>query len=1162
MKKFLLWICAAAVAVSASAADRAPLAKRITPNTPYPGIEALTEQAPKQSWRDTFFPKRQKANPAAEAAGLRSTAIRKLHLANHDNLAKVPASYSARLMGSVVYSDNPEMAPGIHVLPLTHDGAFQSKLPNIDATYGGVAVDGVYYAHCLYNFLGLMQIPMVAAYDLETGKELDYWFTDGEEFAMDLTYNPKDGKVYGIFFGAEGEGEDATSYQYLGTIEYLEDAPVVTELFKLSGSWYGLAADAEGDLYGIKAYQMMGNTTNCSLEKIDLEKQTSSRICLMGYIPKYNQSAAFDYATGTFYTTASPSDETGRLFKADIKTKKASLVANYTYCEQICGLYSLTKPVAEGAPAPAANLTAEFPNPSLSGTFTFEIPTETFQETELTGDIDYTVTAAGQTFTGTAKPGETVSKEITFTANGNVEFAVELSNAAGAAPEAYLLEFIGYDIPDFPKNVTVEEGPQEGYVTLKWQPVTTDIRGVAMPGITYSVYMVDGYQAYPVAQDLTSTTYTFKVCEPTDEQALYQFCIGAIGQEMLSDLYPTTLIPLGAPYENYRETFPEAGLTYDLSIMTIQEGGQWVLAADSQIANLGVSDQNGDGGCLVFSASYANASAAIISGKISLKDLEEPTLSFWAYTLVANSGAAQDEVKVEITNDGGKTYTEVLNKTMAQISETAGWHNVAIDLSEYKDQVIRFRISATATFYGILFFDNIYCGETIHTDAGISFYNADSSFSPGKPFMVEAQVGNKGVDLLQNIKVNVYVDGEPVQTSTIPSLEPSKNANVVFNIPTAEMDETAKRVFFTIECEGDEDPSNNGTGYYDVRAMLSVLPYVNTLAATADEKTVTLTWDDPDGNNIEHFEDATSWAKTFGDWTFIDGDLAPVGGFQGLELPGQIAGTSLMSFFVFDASGPEYNSTFAAHSGNKYLAALFRYDGRTIDEWAISPALTGEAQVISFFAKSYTSDYPESIEVLYSTTDKEIDSFVKVTEMNPVPDEWTEVTASLPEGAKYFAIRATSTDAFMLMIDDVDFKAANPKEMPAITGYDVYRNNVKVNAAPVEDNTYTDTVDEDGEYEYAVKALYAEGSSRASNRATVQVGTTGIDAVAAEGNVTITTAEGAIVVIGAEGKAVTVAAVDGKTIYAGTAAATTTVAVQPGVYVVKADNTVAKVIVR
>lgn len=1154
MKKFLLWICAAAVATSAMAADRVSLAERITAKTPYPGIEALTRPAPKADIRMSFAKPR---HAAKTVEGLHSNDFRKLVLANSNNLAKAPASYTPRIMGSVVYSDDENFEPGLCVIPMTHDGAFQTLIPDVDATYGGVAADGLYYAQSVFNFFGY-QFPMVSCYDLSTGEEVGYWFTEGEELAMDLAYNAKDGKIYGIFFGAEGDEENATSYQFLGTIDYQEEAPVITEVCKLDGTWFALAVDAEGDFYGIKAFQMMGQTTNCTLEKIDIEKGKSSRICRLGYQPRYQQSATFDYATGMFYTTAAPADESGRLYQVDMKTKKASLVANYVNSEVVCGIFTLTAPVAEGAPAPASNLVANFPNPSLTGTFSFDIPNETFQETELTGDVDYTVLAAGQSVSGTAKAGETVTKDFTFTDNGNVEFAVVLSNAAGDAPESFITAFIGYDVPDYPKNVTVEEGPQEGYVTLKWQPVTTDIRGVAMPGITYAVFNVEGSTAYSVADNLTSTTCTFKVCEPTDEQGLYRFCVAAVGQDMYSMLYPTDYIPLGAPYENYRETFPGGELTYDLLLQNFAGSAQWGLFTS---ATLGLADQNGDDGLVGCQASAAGDSTALVSAKISLKDIKEPIFSLWSYTIVGNYGASTNEVKVEISTDG-KEYTEVFNKTVAQIGETEGWHQAIVDLSAYKDQVIRFRLTATTRSMAFTIFDNIYCGETIHKDAGVSFYDADATYVPGKPFMVEAQVGNKGVDPIEGVKVTVYVDGEPTETKDVAALEVGKTANVVFNVPTGEMDETYKRVFFAIECEGDEDPSNNGTGYYDVRASLSTLPYVTTLAGTADEKTVTLTWDDPEVSSIEDFEDATSWADAFGDWTFIDGDLSPIGGFQGLDIPGHAAGSALSSFFVFDSSAPGFNASFAAHSGDKYLAALFRYDGGVIDEWAISPALTGEAQVVSFYAKSYSASYPEAIEVLYSTTDKDRQNFVKVTELYPVPDDWTEITAALPEGAKYFAIRAVSEDAFMLMIDDVDFKAATPKEMPAITGYDIYRNNVKVNAAPVEDNTYTDTVEEDGEYTYAVKALYAEGSSRASNRATVQVGTTGIDAVAAAGNVTITTAEGAIVVTGAEGKAVTVAAVDGKTIYAGTAAATTTVAVQPGVYVVKADTTVAKVIVR
>ena len=46
---------------------------------------------------------------------------------------------------------------------------------------------------------------------------------------------------------------------------------------------------------------------------------------------------------------------------------------------------------------------------------------------------------------------------------------------------------------------------------------------------------------------------------------------------------------------------------------------------------------------------------------------------------------------------------------------------------------------------------------------------------------------------------------------------------------------------------------------------------------------------------------------------------------------------------------------------------MFAYDDSQVDDWAISPALSGNAQTISFYAKSYSKDYPEKIEVLYST---------------------------------------------------------------------------------------------------------------------------------------------------------------------------------------------------
>ena len=55
---------------------------------------------------------------------------------------------------------------------------------------------------------------------------------------------------------------------------------------------------------------------------------------------------------------------------------------------------------------------------------------------------------------------------------------------------------------------------------------------------------------------------------------------------------------------------------------------------------------------------------------------------------------------------------------------------------------------------------------------------------------------------------------------------------------------------------------------------------------------------------------------------------------------------------------------------------------------------------------------------------------------------------------------------------------------------------------------------------------------------------------------------GSIVVSGAQGEQIAVYAVDGKTIYSGKGSAITTIAVQPGIYVVKAGAAVKTVSVK
>ena len=127
--------------------------------------------------------------------------------------------------------------------------------------------------------------------------------------------------------------------------------------------------------------------------------------------------------------------------------------------------------------------------------------------------------------------------------------------------------------------------------------------------------------------------------------------------------------------------------------------------------------------------------------------------------------------------------------------------------------------------------------------------------------------------------------------------------------------------------------------------------------------------------------------------------------------------------------------------------------------------------------------------------------------------------------------------------------------MAELIGYNVYRNGVEVNAAPVADAAFTDAEGKEGD-SYFVTAVYAEGESRHSNE--VMAATSGIDGIAA-GGITVKGEAGRIVVGGADGREVAVYGVDGIVFFHGVAKGDVTVDVVPGLYIVVADSVTAKV---
>lgn len=350
--------------------------------------------------------------------------------------------------------------------------------------------------------------------------------------------------------------------------------------------------------------------------------------------------------------------------------------------------------------------------------------------------------------------------------------------------------------------------------------------------------------------------------------------------------------------------------------------------------------------------------------------------------------------------------------------------------------------------------------------------------------------------------------------------------------------------------------------------VASTLPKATNLDAANAANSIRLTWETPllDGSYAEpvtyDFEDGDPFADEYGDFIFVDVDGSPVGGFQNMEIPNITSGETTGSFWVWDQDMID-NSTFKAHSGSKYLFALYRADNNKSDEWAITPELAGNAQTISFYARSYSIQYPERLEMYYSTGSTDTSDFIKIENTGgTVPSDWTLYEVNVPEGAKRFAIRSCASGSFMLLVDDMTLTPGFNIVDLSIEGYNIYRDGQQVNDSPVKTTEFEDSNVIDGTtYDYLVTVLYKDkGESAASNMASILFKSSGADGVGEE-NVRVSATDGCVVIDGAIGLDVEIIGIDGISIYDGIGTQSMTIQTGSGVFIVKIGNVVYRIAV-
>lgn len=762
-----------------------------------------------------------------------------------------------------------------------------------------------------------------------------------------------------------------------------------------------------------------------------------------------------------------------------------------------------------------------------------------------------------------------VGAELTYTdnlpADGDYTYSVAGYNADGKGESTSATVYVGVDFPAAVSEATLtEDAANPGKVTVTWAAVDKDVNGqvIAADAVKYDLYIYDGNSRVLVAGDLTTTSYSYEAI--TEGQSFLQYAVFAKTARGEGDGTLTQMLAIGAPVTNFADTFAGGELTYEWGIQRLGDstGASWTLLGDES----GIPSQDGDNGMIAMKASYIDDASRLYSVKISLAGVENPALTFYTYNIVGESGDPDENlVSVCVSAPNANNFVTVMPEATVNdlCGGAEGWAKVTVNLAAYAGQDIQFGIDVVCKGYAYTIFDNFKISSLVDNDLVATGITAPATVKAGADYTVDVTVSNDGAKDAGAYTVELYADNEKVAEKACEALESGKTATVSFERTMSALATEPVTYKAIVVYAADEVLNNNETTEVAVAPIVSNLPKVTDLAASIADGGNKLTWSEPDLTAAapeaitEDFETATGFAKEFGDWTFVDVDGSAVGGFQNMDVPGITPGTTTASFFVWDQTNGVGNETFTAHSGMKYLAALFRYDDGETDDWAISPELYGGAQTISFFARSYSDDYPEKIEVYYSTGSLNPADFVLIagTTVAKVPKAWTQYNVDVPEGAKHFAIRSCAQGSFMLMVDDVTFIPAGGAAADlSIVGYDIYRNGEKVNAEPVAECEYTDAAGKAGDV-YQVTVIYNKGVSAGSNEAAA---TSALDELTA--GVKVTTAQGTIIVTGAEGLDVTVIAVDGKVLYA--AKGDATVAVETGVYVVKAGDKVVKVLVK
>lgn len=705
-------------------------------------------------------------------------------------------------------------------------------------------------------------------------------------------------------------------------------------------------------------------------------------------------------------------------------------------------------------------------------------------------------------------PGDICQMTDTPSADGTVSYEITAENAVGKGETVTVSTYVGLDQPAAVENLRISSS-DDGLVTASWDAPSKGKHGglIDKASLKYNIANVDGssLKSTTVSEPSFSEQMTMK----GDEQRLAWYVITPRTQQGKGIAASTDTIFVGKPYAvPYAESFakrsmqrgPWYGSMSALAEWNIMQYGTYADAADL------------DNGFIAFSTVTTGTSSDFIGPKITLKDTHNPRLSFYVW----NMKRSIHHLRVALRTPDGKRHQldDILPNDFDGEDNDGRWLKYSYSLSDLRSyeyvQLIFTGVGGNTedlTSIVPLYVDQINVDDPLSFNLTMGDVSAMiDKVSVGDDVTVFANISNTGDKDAADFDICLYRGETLVGKKHVDELAAGQNTDV--ELKDAPNSDAALSSLYHAEIawNSDEDASDNVSKNVVV-TVLPGRPFVKDAKAEAadDMQSVALSWSEPEGISngaeaedvVEDFESYVPFTIShFGEWTLMDIDGASTLGIQdgsgdfvqydNVEAP--------MAFQVFNPSAVSLSPLyFPTHSGSQVAAAFSAGRYTANDDWLISPEVDG-AQTITFWACSPNNNYygtQEQMEVLCSVEGKSIGSFKKVGSTITVPGQWTQYSADLPEGARYFALRCTSKDQYILFVDDIKYRKAGTGLK--LLGYNVYRDGMRLNASPITATKYTDNRSVDTDVTYSVKAVYNTGESRAANA--VWDSASGIDGV-------------------------------------------------------------------